>query len=186
MDRTQEIPSLFTAYKQTSATLDELQERIQQISAEAMDHGSDMEKRLLVQNIVAINSGRREAFLDLGSDKGQTIMGNISQFTGETQSSACTSIAQRFLRQVLSLRRAQDFQHDQIDGIVRNGKSNFKLLLNNAQQIAKELGIPLNQSFSHPDSAMIYDLGTVVKRRKKCCSARKIPRLNFLRTNSDC
>lgn len=179
MDRVQAISSLLRAYREKSLPLPELQERIQKISAEVMDGGSDIEKRLLVQVIVAINSVSPEAPLELGSNEVRTIKGSISQFTGETQSSACTSIAQRFLRQVLSLGRAQDFQGAQIDEIVRDGKSNFNLLLHNAQRRAKDLGMPLNQSFSHPDSAMIYGLDTVSGERGKVLVCKRDSTVEF-------
>lgn len=157
----------------------QLQERIQKISAEVMESGHDMEKRLLVQVIVAINSVSPEAPLALRNDEVRTIKGSISQFTGESDSSACTSIAQRFLRQVLSLGRAQDFQGAQIDEIVRDGKCNFSLLLNNARRRAKDLGMPLNQSFSHPDSAMIYGLDTVSGERGKVLICKKDSTVEF-------
>jgi hypothetical protein len=101
--------------------------------------------------------------LNIGPDELLIMKGDISQFSGDGQSSACTSCAQSFLQRLLST-GPRSISKEEINETVEDGKLNYALLYatsKDSAEMAQALGegeVQVYQCFSHFDSASTYEL----------------------------
>ncbi len=101
--------------------------------------------------------------LNIGPDELLIMKGDISQFSGDGQSSACTSCAQSFLQRLLST-GPRSISKEEINETVEDGKLNYALLYATSKdnaEMAKALGdgeVQVYQCFGHFDSASTYEL----------------------------
>ena len=101
--------------------------------------------------------------LNIGPNELLITKGDISQFSADGQSSACTSCAQSFLQRLLST-GPRRISKEEINETVEDGKLNYDLLYatsKNRAEISKILGegeVQVFQCFSHFESASTYQL----------------------------
>ena len=101
--------------------------------------------------------------LNIGPDGLLIMKGDISQFSGDGQSSACTSCAQSFLQRLLST-GPRRISKEEINETVEDGKLNYALLYATSKdnaEMAQALGegeVQVFQCFSHFESASTYEL----------------------------
>lgn len=166
IDYSSQILRLQQGLNDGTSQVAEVRSRIQDIFIGVMNDAPYECRKELVRLIIQLDVPGPLGDLVLRQDEVRTIKGSISQFSADGVSSACTSCAQCFLRRLLSKGVAYDFQKEEIDTIVIDGKRNYELLLGNAKVQQKELAlagieIELYQSFSHTDSVELYDLETL-------------------------
>jgi len=101
--------------------------------------------------------------LNIGPNDLLIMKGDISQFSGDGQSSACTSCAQSFLQRLLST-GPRRISKEEVNETVEDGKLNYALLYatsKNRAEISKILGegeVQVFQCFSHFESASTFQL----------------------------
>jgi hypothetical protein len=141
-----------------------IEKRIQDIFNVVMERGNLHQKRLLVQMIFHLHPEKDKPPIDFSVRSRHVMTGSKNQYY-KGASSACTSIAQRFISRVLAAGTAWRFSEEDIDRAIDEGIQNHDLLLHNAQMTVKRIkkenddpDLMLRAAFSNVDSLAIYDL----------------------------